>query len=275
MAGEWAIALGNEIVDACGAILCDQSKIGLAEVGTFFAPLPDSHERTVASAVRHSVDALGVASWALSPLYRAAKARIGASRSDYCAATSMLVATPDFATAWAIRREHLPHTRERSGRIENELDFCALILRRSPKSVETWSHRAWVLKRYGWGDSNGIRVELDVACRAASAAPCNYYAGVHRARALCLANADIVGTEISRNREWLQTHVSDCSGWWYHALVVRRACFLSMWCSHDADCENSFASTIVDLYGKEYESVKKYSTWLENFMSKQKPKLRD
>lgn len=262
-------SLGNEIVSKCGAILCDAAcLLRLSEVGTFPAADPGPEGCGVDAAMSVSPEALGLASWALTPLYVAAKARMGASRSDYHAATAMLVATPDFATAWAVRREHLPHGTRRGSAVLEELHFCSLILRRSPKSVETWTHRMWVLQRYGWGDPPDISRELEVALKAASTASCNYYAGVHRSRALQLANAETVVKEVDRSRQWLETHVSDCSGWWYHTLVVRRA-VPSLWGRGRVSEEISFASKMAQSYGAKYESVRKYNKWWEQFINEQ------
>jgi hypothetical protein len=102
-----------------------------------------------------------------------------------------------------------------------------------------------------------------VAAAAAAAKPCNYYAGVHRLRALGRASARVLAGEMVRSRAWVERNVSDCSGWWFHMEAVRRARREGVWTASDADKEEEFAEAIVSEYGGVYhQSVHAYEEHL-------------
>ena len=148
-------------------------------------------------------------------LYEEAKKRLKISkRRDLNAATVAILANPDFATAWAVRKEFF----ERAS-FKSELHFCYLVLGRSPKSSETWAHRAWLLRCYGWS-ADIVEKEFGIAREAASRVKSNYYAGVHRLETLKHASRAQICKELTENRLWLQMHVGDSSGWWYHRTVL-------------------------------------------------------
>jgi Protein prenyltransferase alpha subunit repeat len=257
--------LGDDVLETVADILHGRDGTALSELGVFYAPTPPLAEQTLSTALIVTPEALGVSSWVLSALYRAAKSRIIASRRDLRAATSILVATPDYATAWAVRREELMRQKKEMKTAEidkegdKELAFCSLILRRSPKSVEAWTHRAWVLRVFGWTDER-VRRELIFGLRAASAAPGNYYAGVHRARALRQAQPAVLASQVILSRNWLRRHVSDCSGWWYHTCAI---CLVSVLDDQEfliqiLDDELNFAIDMDQRYGAKYDCVRNH-----------------
>jgi hypothetical protein len=263
--------LGDDVLETVADILRDRDGTPLSELGVFYAPTPPLAEQTLSTALIVTPEALGVSSWVLSALYRAAKSRIIASRRDLRAATSILVATPDYATAWAVRREDLMRQKKEMKTAEidkegdEELAFCSLILRRSPKSVEAWTHRAWVLRVFGWTDER-VRKELNLGLHAASAAPGNYYAGVHRARALRQAKPGVLASQVILSRDWLRRHVSDCSGWWYHTCAIRLASELDdqEFLYQILDDELYFAIDMDQTYGAKYECVRNHKKWLSD-----------
>jgi Protein prenyltransferase alpha subunit repeat len=262
-------SMGMAVLEALADLLCGPERASVSELGVYFAPVPPENEQTISAAIRVSAHALGVASWALSPLYRAAKARIASSRNDVRAATAMLVATPDYATAWAIRREEIMRRTQKAAEIESdaaaddELALCALILSRSPKSVEAWTHRSWVLRVFGWTDKR-VETELELCVQAASAASCNYYAGVHRAQSVARATPHALVAQVTLSREWLKRHVSDCSGWWFHTHAMILTCkFQREDLSNSVlASERSFAEDMHRRYGEKYECVRKYHAWI-------------
>lgn len=263
--------LDNDIIDAVARLLCNMDEHKISELGIYCAQKPQAN-LSVDDIVRVSGNALGIASWALTPLYLSAKKRIISSRTDFRAASVLLAVNPDYATAWSVRKELLLQS---GGEILNddwstsaparELSFVSLILRRDPKSVEAWSHRSWVFRNYGWHGSS-IAEELRVCAVAASSAPCNYYAGVHRLRVLRRASYDVVLQEIAETRQWLQTHVSDSSGWWYHMSAVQLGRLSEMGAEQEYAEEICFANDMLQRYGERYESVEKYHHWLLKFI---------
>jgi protein prenyltransferase alpha subunit repeat containing protein 1 len=264
----------SDIGEAVLEALADELSLAdssVSELGTYFSPAPAAEEQDVASAICRTEDALGMATWVLSPVYRAAKARIGSSRRDVRAAIAMLAVCPDHATAWAVRKRTLNDSLrghsstadlavESRELVDNELRFNALILSRSPKSVEAWSHRAWVLRLVGWRRER-VEIEFAIGWKAASAARANYYAGVHRVRALQCADADMIALQIDRSREWLQRNISDSSGWWFHIRSVHQIAQLKgLTFDFNAD-EADFAKDMLRVYGDECECVRKYHAW--------------
>lgn len=269
--------LGNGVLEAVADVLCRPGGPGVAELGVFYAPLPCAASRTLDAAVLLNAEALGVATWALTPLYRAAVARLRASRRDLRAATAVLVAAPDYATGWAARKAAF--AARPAADADAELALSALLLRRDPKCAETWAHRAWVLRiagargmdKAGWSAAEGVVAadpvverELATAAAAAAAKPCNYYAGVHRMRALTRASQRVLLLELARSRHWVEQHVSDCSGWWYHTQTVRRSRELGLFTEGELEKEREFARLIFQASHREtYGSVRMYEAELQ------------
>lgn len=240
------------LVDAVANILCSAELENVEELGVFYALTPDPPARTVSAAIVMADNRLGVATWALPALYADGKRRLQASRADWRAASAILVAVPDFASAWAVRKARMC-----AEGVSLELAFAALILRRSPKSAETWSHRAWVLRRFGW-TAERATVELGLARVAASMAASNYYAGVQRLRAVPHAPKDVLVQELAQNRMWLHKHVGDSSGWWYHRILLDRMSLLQ---SCDDREESFFVKDMALRYKATHECVRKHETW--------------
>lgn len=239
----------SSIVDKVAEVFRGVDLGSIQDFGIILEPRPAQGELDYASAVRLDGSCIGICSWAVRDLYKEGKRRLAESRRDVIAATAILFANPDFITAWAVRKEHIADTT-----FDNELAFCALILRRSPKSGETWAHRAWVLRQRGW-DSMIASDELQVARNAATRAPNNYYAGVHRLRTLPFATPLVLSQELQRSRAWLQVHVGDSSGWWFHHALLER---LGDYHCLDIDEEQRFIDDMYSRYSGRYECVRKY-----------------
>lgn len=261
--------LDSEIVDEIARVLCTPEDLNIKELGIFFGTEPLANP-SCSDALDITTTALGIASWALSPIYIAAKHRLSSSREDIHAATALLVVNPDYMTAWSVRKEQLSTACEKvydrncaQAVVARELSFVSLILRRNPKSAETWSHRSWILQNHGW-DSTSINEELRVCELAASSASCNYYAGVHRLKTLRRSSENVVSSEILKNRLWLQLHVSDSSGWWYHIKAVECGMSTGLRRTQDMVRELAFAADMLQRYGKGYENVRRYHKWLLN-----------
>lgn len=235
---------GDDLVTSLASSLCPPSQ-SLTDLAIVFAPSSSSE------ALVHAPACLGVASWALTPLYLAARRRLAANRRDICAASALLVATPDDATAWAVRKASFA-----PADADDELRFSALILRRDPKAAAAWAHRGWVLAQVGWEDRAGA--ELRLAETAAAAKACNYYAGVHRMLALERCGDDQVRAEVLRSRAWMERHVSDCSGWWFHYNAVRRVKEETILAEERAWAEG------MQEFHEDYESMRRYCRWLND-----------
>lgn len=208
------IAVIDGFVDAVADMVCNENLNSIHEVGVFQHLAPAPELRTVAAAIRNDEGHLGLAQWSLNSLYVEGKKRLLADASDFRAASAMLLASSDYSSAWNTRKRCLL-----PDQVTDELRFNWLILTRSPKSAETWSHRSWVLRKFGF-TSPCAQNELELAWIAASRAPNNYYAGVHRLRVVGKAPSECLLTELERSRKWLKTHVSDSSGWWYHRQLI-------------------------------------------------------
>jgi hypothetical protein len=255
----------SEILERVANELCGAAETLTFELGVFFSATPPESEQKATAAIARTPEALGIASWALSPLYRAARERMRRSGSDLRAASAMLAVNPDHVTAWNVRKRLLVEDlREKaaSDRARDELKFTAVILCRGPKSAETWSHRAWVLRTCGW-TAGRAEDELAVGWKAASASACNYYAGVQRGRALAHVTTAALLREGAASRQWLQLHVSDCSGWWHHTRVLQRLLAVAD-AVDDSDwygAEDEFARDMYARYGQCYQSVEHYWKW--------------
>lgn len=204
------------LVDVVAAIFRTPSLPSIREVGVFLSPEPEPHDRTASNAIRQAVSNVGIASWALNSLYMSCKRRLLENQADFCAATTILLVSPDFLTAWNVRK-----TAFKPCEAVDELHFTGLIITRNPKSAETWAHRHWVLRTVGF-DRACLTDELRLTWMASSRVPCNYYATVHRLRILPFLSTTTVVQELGQSRAWLQTHGSDSSGWTYHRMLLQQ-----------------------------------------------------
>lgn len=254
------IPLIDGYVDAIAELVCGENLRSIQEIGIFQDLPPDIEHRTVATAIRYDVSHLGLAQWSLTPLYVEGKKRLHADGSDFRAASAMLLASPDYSTAWNVRKRNLL-----LHQVADELLFNSLILMRSPKSAETWSHRSWVLRTFGCSSSQAQN-ELQLAWVAASRAPNNYYAGVHRHRVVQKPPKDFLLSELEHSRRWLRTNISDSSGWWYHRQLVRKLTALD---SVPFDSEIAYSSELYERYRDTHQCVRVQWKWLTSLQNAQ------
>lgn len=248
----------DNLVDTIAAIFQSSSVFTIKEVGIFPSPNPDPSERILSNAIQQTSSRFGLASWALNVLYVSAKQRIVEDRSDISAATAILIGSPDFLTAWNVRKAVFKRQDA-----EKELHFTALVLTRNPKSAETWTHRHWVFRTLGF-EKISIDTELQLAWMAATRVPCNYYATVHRLRLLpFLTDAELIG-ELEKSRKWLQTHVSDCSGWAYHRMLVQ-SLFQKELIQHTE--EGAWFQRMTECYASTHQNTSVHSRWFEAMTS--------
>lgn len=260
------------VFDRIGAILTGPGVSDVKELGVFVTPKPGAtsgSSSSAASALRATPDALGIATWALTPLYRYAKHRLSTDRRDTRAAAVLLAVSPDFASAWAVRKECLLRkstcgpAQSRPAAVAEEYHFNGLVVRRSPKSVEAWAHRSWLLRRFGLNEDD-IRREFELTNIAATLVKSNYYAGVYRVQLVGRASPNTVASEIERNRDWLGRNVTDSSGWWYQGVLARtlKSLVPSDWPAV-VEHELRFASDVVHRYASEkFVSSNKYCEWI-------------
>lgn len=244
----------DNLVDTIAAIFQSSSVLTIEEVGIFPSPNPDPSECIISNAIQQTSSRVGLASWALNVLYVSAKKRIVEDRSDLSAATAILIGSPDFLTAWNVRKAVF----KRKDAVK-ELHFTALVLTRNPKSAETWTHRHWVLRTIGF-EQISIDTELQLAWMAATRVPCNYYATVHRLRLLpFLTNAELI-IELKKSRKWLQTHVSDCSGWAYHRILVQPLFQKELMQYAE---EDAWFRKMIESYASTHQNISVHSRWFE------------
>ena len=157
-----SVSLGEEIMLCVDAAFAQDSAID--EVGLVFsaaepsavggaAALSDgdavTRRRAVAraSVVLHE-HKLGLAFSALPALYSAARAlfmrRPLADGVAARATRSMLLVNADCYVAWAMRKRLVVRS---AATAEGEIALCDLVLTQHPKSMETWTHREWALRR--------------------------------------------------------------------------------------------------------------------------------
>lgn len=126
-----ADALRIGVLGAVVDVLCAAAGPSVRDLGAFFAAAPLPSPRTVNPAACLNAEALDVASSALTPLYRAAQARLTSSRRDLRAATAILFATLDYVTGYAARKAELA-TPSCPRDFAAEVNICALLLCRDP-----------------------------------------------------------------------------------------------------------------------------------------------
>lgn len=247
------IPLIDGFVDAIADFVCGTNLRSIQEIGVFQDLPPATEHRKVATAIRHDEGHLGLAQWSLTPLYVEGKKRLQADGSDFRAASATLLASPDYSTAWNVRKLKLV-----PNQVADELLFNSLILMRSPKSAETWAHRSWILRMFGCSSSQA-QSELQLAWVAASRAPSNYYAGVHRLRVIHKTSEDFLLSELERSRTWLRTNISDSSGWWYHRQLVSKLTALG---TAPFGSEVAYTSELYERYRETHQCVRIQWKWV-------------
>lgn len=241
------IPIISNLLESIADIFCTHRLDAIKEVGIFRDSPPKDVSSALSQALRVIDGHVGLASWSLTPLYAECKSRLLADPDDIRAATALLAASPDYFTAWNCRKMHI--SRETAAQ---ELTFCKLLLTRSPKSAETWAHRAWVIRAYGCD----IMDELAICWSTASRVPHNYYAGVHRLRMLPNMNVDVVRAEVAKAKKWLQIHVSDSSGWWYYRTLRARLTSLTA----DTNENDVWFEEMQTRYKGRYQNIELHAT---------------
>lgn len=216
----------------------------LSEVGIY--PSPGQSDDHPSFLIENN--ALGIASHALTPLYAECRRRLQRSSSDLIAASVLLLACPDFTTAWNIRKRYFTN-------VDEELHFNKLMLLRQPKSAEAWTHRWWILKTHGYGRS-GPSDEQELCWKLSERVKSNYWIGVHRLRVGVKGGACSL---LERSREWIGRHPGDSSGWWWHRYLLNQC--------HENPAtteENQFAHSLKDRYGDKYQCINIHVEWLKH-----------
>lgn len=206
----------DELITLVAEAFSSKNIFEIEEVGVIMEPRPEKQIATPATTALQEKDGrIGIRSWVLPTLYKRSLARLVENRQDLDASTALLLATPDNLTGWNARKAQT--TRDN---LATELQFSRLMLTRAPKSAESWSHRAWLLRQHAQPvPAERTEMELQLGWLAASRAAHNYYAGAHRARLLGWLSESMAARERRKSRKWLQTHVTDASGWWYHRAL--------------------------------------------------------
>lgn len=247
------VTIIERYADAVADIVCGNKLMELKEIGIFFDVAPKPEYMTVEAAIRFDGKHLGLASWSLTPLYVEGRKQLLVDGTNFRAASAMLAAVPEYTSAWNVRKLSLS-----PDQVAAELQFSKLILMRSPKSSETWSHRSWVLRRFGC-NTNQIKEELTIATTAASRETHNYYAGVHRLRVTAHAPDSVLLSELDFSRKWLRSHVSDSSAWWYHRHLLTS---IQSTDPSPLKAELAFSAELFRRYRKEYQSVNIHWDWV-------------
>jgi protein prenyltransferase alpha subunit repeat containing protein 1 len=193
---------------------------------------------------------LGVAAWAIQPLFVHAKAALESLLEAERAANAqvpqllrvtraVLLVSADHFPAWNARKRVIEAAAEGASRAEalqSELRLTTLVLSKHPKHGFCWAHRRWVLGRLlaldllplraGLGDAEWMRSERRVSERAAELYPRNYYAWDHRLWLLALLERhcpEALEAELrGAAREWTDKHVGDYCGFHYRQELLRR-----------------------------------------------------
>ena len=175
---------------------------------------------------------LGIPKELLPVLYSAGMTILDSENNDadrrFQASTGILVASPEHFTAWNERKRWTKRKLSCPGvdsRVENELDFNAVLLTLAPKSCEAWFHRRWLLRQEGNLGTVKVRNREEKLCLfAAKRAKANYYAWTHRILYTLGTNNEEKDTEkrISEGRHFLQRNISDSSAYHFQRVLLHQ-----------------------------------------------------
>lgn len=161
---------------------------------------------------------------------------------------SMLLISPDCYSAWNERKKTLIITEN----LEDEIAFLSLVFTKHPKSVESWSHRRWVVAQLLASRPQQINEsihqrELDVCEKVAQAYPKNYYAWTHRQWVLNQLNLVQVLSEFERMANWVSKRTSDHAGLHYRQSALLRLTQMKM------DSRESSPLSLCSIWKTEFE----------------------
>ncbi|KAI1301899.1 Protein prenyltransferase alpha subunit repeat-containing protein 1 [Halotydeus destructor] len=139
--------------------------------------------------------------------------------------TILLFINPDLGSAWNSRKELVTSD---STNVEKELLFSESVLSRKPKSPDNFAYRQWLMRKLCNQGSDmdydeAIQNELRVSLHTASRYQRNYHAWSHR---VWLANSfysdrcDMIEMDLCLTKNWVETHISDYSGWSYRQHLM-------------------------------------------------------
>lgn len=179
---------------------------------------------------------LALGSWCIPHVYgytysKLMEARSNISRYEKDAVLGwsrlVILINPDVQLAWNVRKELFLC---KQTTFEEELKFSQLVLTRKPKCSEVFAHRRWILQHTLPSLSNDrmgniLQEELKACQLAANKYHSNYYAWSYRIwlmDSFVHRNPLVLESEIQMTRDWVQGHVSDCSGFHYRQYLLRR-----------------------------------------------------
>ena len=179
---------------------------------------------------------LGLYKWCIKPLFTYAydKLRLGqqiaaGKHSDAKFVTCvLLMIQPDHMTSWNVRKRLIQDT---VYSCEEELTFINLILQKHPKSGEAFIHRRWLLQRMLPERRSPLDTmtlagrECEICQLAADRYASNYYAWSHRLWVVDTFNLMdskiFLDEEFERAEKFVQTHISDHSGFHYKLALLQ------------------------------------------------------
>ncbi|XP_029850367.1 protein prenyltransferase alpha subunit repeat-containing protein 1 [Ixodes scapularis] len=179
---------------------------------------------------------LALGSWCVPHVYGYAYSRLVEARNNIVRhekesilgwSRLVILVNPDVQLAWNVRKE-LFLCKQTS--FQEELQFSQLVLTRKPKCSEVFSHRRWLMEHNLRGFSSDranviLQEELKVCLQAADRYRCNYYAWTYRIWLMdrfVHGNPLMLESEMQQTRDWVRSHVSDCSGFHYRQYLLRR-----------------------------------------------------
>lgn len=194
---------------------------------------------------------LALGSWCVPHVYGYAYTRLLEARNNIVRhekevvlgwSRIVILINPDMQLAWNIRKELFLC---KQTTFQEELKFSQLVLTRKPKCSEVFSHRRWLMEHnlpsYTTDRANNIlQEELKVCIMAAEKYRCNYYAWTYRIWLMDTfvhGNPLMLESEIQLTREWVRSHVSDCSGFHYRQYLLRRVGSVPLLSKEVALCE--------------------------------------
>ncbi|XP_074602449.1 protein prenyltransferase alpha subunit repeat-containing protein 1-B-like [Brevipalpus obovatus] len=176
---------------------------------------------------------LALESWSIKHLYQYTYHQFIESRNNHIRRDKaslhewtrcLLLLNPDLTTAWNCRKQLVL---DGFITIADELKFSELILKRPNKAPENFAHRQWLLRQLMQSQSitdDMVNNELNLCYEAADRYQSHYHAWNHRRWVIQELGhgINICFYELETNKNWIQRHVSDFSGYSYRQFIFLR-----------------------------------------------------
>jgi len=154
----------------------------------------------------------------------------------------LLCCITECLTSWNIRRRLVL---AKNILIPQELQFTEKLLYLRPKSEQLFRYRRWLIQTMNSIDEIPVAKEFEICTRASERHFINYASWSYRRWVVDYFHVDL-DEELNRNRLWLETNISDSSGFSYRGFLLSRKGFSEQLIEQELKLDENWLKFYVD-----------------------------